>query len=95
MLLFLCAQVHPQCYTPLPRGPGHVAPSCCTAVSNATIHKPVNACYEQKEITFEGCRIHAYILASENKTWCVDPRAWWLPQRLRKLEKRKICCHVY
>lgn len=38
-----------------------VKPSCCQKVSNATIRGPINACFEQKENTFDNCKIHAYM----------------------------------
>lgn len=28
-----------------------------------------------------------FSLTTKEKAWCVDPRAWWLPNRLKKLER--------
>ncbi|KAM9336374.1 uncharacterized protein ABDE67_019433 [Symphorus nematophorus] len=84
---FLLAQAQAQ-KGPLP------LPTCCVTASNATIRQPVNACFEQKEKAFGDCKIHAYIFVNEYNAWCVDPRAWWIPQRLQRLKARGISCHV-
>uniref|UniRef100_A0A3B4Z2F3 Chemokine interleukin-8-like domain-containing protein n=1 Tax=Stegastes partitus TaxID=144197 RepID=A0A3B4Z2F3_9TELE len=83
----------PQCFRPLPRFSGHVAVSCCREVSKSTINVPVNECFEQRKKRFS-CRVHAFIFTNGTTSWCVDPEARWLQQRLQKLEKRGICCQI-
>ncbi|XP_045925233.1 C-C motif chemokine 34b.8 [Micropterus dolomieu] len=80
MLLFLVAQV---C---------RATPICCMTTSNAIIREPVNGCYLQKDNTIPNCNVEAYIFTTQNNKWCVDPRAWWIQQRLEKLAKRGIYC---
>ncbi|XP_030255447.1 C-C motif chemokine 2-like [Sparus aurata] len=94
-LLFLIAQVHPQCFTARPRGTGLVSPDCCMKASKHAFNEPVTACFEQKKNTFPGCGVHAYIFrTTSNSVWCADPEAWWIPQRLKRLEQRGICCQI-
>lgn len=31
--------------------------------------------------------LQSFSLTKKEKAWCVDPRAWWLPDRLKKLER--------
>ncbi|XP_044034052.1 C-C motif chemokine 4-like [Siniperca chuatsi] len=72
-----------------------VAPSCCVKVSMAHIEETVCKCFEQKEDRFGNCKVHAYIFITESdKQFCVDPTASWLPERLRKLEKKGIICKI-
>ncbi|KAM9336844.1 uncharacterized protein ABDE67_019873 [Symphorus nematophorus] len=94
VLPFLLAQVLPQHDTIDAKGPGHIIPTCCVTASNATIRQRVNACFEQMEGTFSHCKIHAYIFVNEYDAWCVDARAWWIPQRLQRLKARGISCQV-
>ncbi|KAF1374199.1 hypothetical protein PFLUV_G00247060 [Perca fluviatilis] len=93
-LTILITQVCPQCHLPSPRSPAGPIPTCCMKANNATIKEPVHACFVHEEHTFPHCPIHAYILLTKNGDWCVDPRAWWLQQRLKKLEAREICCQI-
>uniref|UniRef100_A0AAQ5YNT0 Chemokine interleukin-8-like domain-containing protein n=2 Tax=Amphiprion TaxID=80969 RepID=A0AAQ5YNT0_AMPOC len=94
ILLLLCSQGCPQCFRPRQRNLGHVQVSCCPKVGNGTIDEPVNECFEQKETTFPHCRVHAFIFTKGTKSWCVDPKVWWLQQRLRRLQSRGICCQI-
>ncbi|XP_035853511.1 C-C motif chemokine 34b.8 isoform X5 [Sander lucioperca] len=93
-LTMLVTQVCPHCDLPGPRSPAGPIPSCCMTANNATINEPVNACFVHYEHTFPHCKIHAYILRTKNDDRCVDPTAWWLQQRLKKLEARGICCKI-
>uniref|UniRef100_A0A671YA25 Chemokine interleukin-8-like domain-containing protein n=1 Tax=Sparus aurata TaxID=8175 RepID=A0A671YA25_SPAAU len=75
-----------------PPGP---APPCCMEASKSTFNEPVNTCFEQKKNTFRGCRVHAYVFrTTRNNDWCADPEAWWIPQRLKRLQQRGIHCQV-
>uniref|UniRef100_A0A3Q1F7U6 Chemokine interleukin-8-like domain-containing protein n=1 Tax=Acanthochromis polyacanthus TaxID=80966 RepID=A0A3Q1F7U6_9TELE len=94
ILLLLFSQGCPQCFIPRPRSLGHVKVSCCTEVGNGTINEPVNECFEQKETRFHHCRVHAFIFTKGTKRWCVDPKAWWLQQRFRRLQSNGICCQI-
>uniref|UniRef100_A0A3B5K6T7 Chemokine interleukin-8-like domain-containing protein n=1 Tax=Takifugu rubripes TaxID=31033 RepID=A0A3B5K6T7_TAKRU len=82
---FLLA-MSPQCDRPLLQR-DFIIPSCCPRASDAPIREPVDACFEQLENTSDQCKIHAYILITKKEAWCVDPRAWWLPNRLKMLER--------
>ncbi|XP_078134942.1 uncharacterized protein LOC144535971 [Sander vitreus] len=93
-LTILFTQVCPQYDLPRSRSPSGPIPSCCMKANNATIKEPVNACYVHEEHTFPLCKIHAYILSTNNGDRCVDPRAWWLQQRLKRLERRGIYCQI-
>ncbi|KAM9336329.1 uncharacterized protein ABDE67_019384 isoform 2-T2 [Symphorus nematophorus] len=93
VLPFLLAQAHLQHVLIEAKGPGPV-PTCCKDVSNATIRQNIKACFEQKQGRFGHCKIHAYVFEYGNKTCCVDPRAWWIPQRLEKLKAKGIYCQV-
>uniref|UniRef100_A0A671YF01 Chemokine interleukin-8-like domain-containing protein n=1 Tax=Sparus aurata TaxID=8175 RepID=A0A671YF01_SPAAU len=71
------------------------APICCMEASRGAFNEPVTACFEQKENTFQGCRVHAYIFhTTSNNDWCADPGAWWIPRRLKRLQQRGIYCQV-
>ncbi|XP_041819379.1 chemokine (C-C motif) ligand 34b, duplicate 9 [Chelmon rostratus] len=94
MLLFLPAQGQLQRATPEPPNQLPVAPPCCMEVSQAHIREPVSACFEQMEGTFPNCKIHAYIFVTVSQELCVDPKASWLPERLRKLQERGIFCKI-
>uniref|UniRef100_A0A3B5RF88 Chemokine interleukin-8-like domain-containing protein n=1 Tax=Xiphophorus maculatus TaxID=8083 RepID=A0A3B5RF88_XIPMA len=60
--------------------------SCCVETSVAPISKAVRACYEQREYSFNICKVHAFIFMTvSNNSYCVDPKASWLPTRLEKL----------
>ncbi|KAF1374198.1 hypothetical protein PFLUV_G00247050 [Perca fluviatilis] len=96
-LTILVTQVCPQCYwnnTDSLRNPAGPILSCCIKANNATIKEPVHACFVHYEHRFPHCPIHAYILRTKNGDRCVDPRAWWLQERLKKLEARGICCKI-
>ncbi|MEQ2238861.1 hypothetical protein ILYODFUR_037662 [Ilyodon furcidens] len=70
-----------------------VRPSCCVESSSAYIREPVKACFIQRPNLFNICKIHAYIFITvSNKTYCVDPSATWLPDRLKKLAVKGITC---
>ncbi|XP_035853509.1 C-C motif chemokine 34b.8 isoform X3 [Sander lucioperca] len=97
-LTMLVTQVCPQCNQTnegslkYAEGP---YPPCCMTANNATINEPVNDCFVHYEHTFPHCPIHAYILRTKNDDRCVDPTAWWLQQRLQRLEARGICCRIF
>uniref|UniRef100_A0A671YBX1 Chemokine interleukin-8-like domain-containing protein n=1 Tax=Sparus aurata TaxID=8175 RepID=A0A671YBX1_SPAAU len=94
MLPLLHAQVIRKVFQPLVGIP-IPAPTCCATTSKSTFNEPVTACYEQKENIFPGCEVHAYIFRTVSKRdWCVDPGAWWIPQRLKRLEQRGIRCQI-
>ncbi|XP_054913493.1 C-C motif chemokine 34b.8 [Poeciliopsis prolifica] len=68
---------------------------CCTNTSAAKIIEEVRACYEQREHTFAGCKVHAFIFVTVlNIPYCVDPKASWLPSRLKELSAKGINCSV-
>uniref|UniRef100_A0A3B3Y733 Chemokine interleukin-8-like domain-containing protein n=1 Tax=Poecilia mexicana TaxID=48701 RepID=A0A3B3Y733_9TELE len=72
-----------------------VDPPCCVETSAAPIKEAVQACYEQREHALYNCRVHAFIFVTvSNNTYCVDPKASWLPARLEKLAARGINCTV-
>ncbi|XP_045925228.1 CX chemokine ligand 34b, duplicate 11 [Micropterus dolomieu] len=72
-----------------------IIPSCCMMVSDDHIRETVIACFEQREHTFPSCKIHAYIFVTQSQSKvCVDPNASWLPERLKKLEKKGITCEI-
>ncbi|KAG8008976.1 hypothetical protein GBF38_011546 [Nibea albiflora] len=69
----------------LKKGP---LPKCCTKVSGAPILQPVKECYEQLANKIPYCKVHAYMfITDKNEEYCVDPRASWVKDRLKKLEK--------
>uniref|UniRef100_A0A3Q1GHQ6 Chemokine interleukin-8-like domain-containing protein n=1 Tax=Acanthochromis polyacanthus TaxID=80966 RepID=A0A3Q1GHQ6_9TELE len=93
ILFLLFSQGCPKSVMPHKRISGHVQVSCCPEVRNGTINEPVKECFEQKETTFRHCRVHAFVfITASSQTYCVDPNASWLPERLKKLERRGIYC---
>ncbi|KAM3592633.1 uncharacterized protein V6R79_022556 [Siganus canaliculatus] len=68
------------------------APTCCLKVSKYPVKGKVTECYEQEEFSIRQCKIHAFILITDDQLFCVDPNASWLPAKLKEMEADGVFC---